>query len=97
MNRTNAPSSESSLAKNTSRFAFAASGIAAFYLAPLIAKNLRGDMYQYLFTDFGYEVAQWGSWAFVAVVILASFFGVSMLLQLLIQGVIRGTSRKRVI
>lgn len=87
---------DSSLVQNISRFAYAVSGVAAFYLAPPIVRYLRPDMFRYLATEFSYDLATWGSWGFVIVVIIASFFGFSALLQLLVQALIRSFSRKGV-
>ena len=87
---------ESNLVQNISRFSHALSAIAAFMLAPQIAKHLRPEMFHYLVTEFNRELAFWGSWAFVVAAIIASFFGISGLLQLLIHGLIRGFSRKGV-
>ena len=87
---------ESSLVKNISRFSHAVSAVGAFFLAPIIARNVRIEMFQYLAAEFGREIAYWGSWAFVGIIILTSFFGIAVLLQLIVQGSIRSVSRKRV-
>lgn len=87
---------ECSLVKNISRFSHAVSAVVAFFLAPVIARNVRGEMFHYLAAEFGREMAYWGSWAFVGIAILASFFGIAALLQLIIQGSIRAVSRKGV-
>ena len=88
--------SESGLVKNISRFSHAVSAVGAFFLAPVIARNVRAEMFQYLAAEFGREMAYWGSWAFVGIAVLASFFGIAALLQLIIQEAISRRSRKGV-
>lgn len=86
---------ESSLVKNIVRFSHAASAIVAFLLAPQIAKQTQSAMFYYLLTEFSREQSYWGSWGFVCVVILASFFGLSALLQLIFRALIVSVSRMR--
>ena len=88
------PAPASSLVKNIARFSHALAALGAFFLAPVIARTVRVEMFHYLAAEFGRELAVWGSWAFVGIVVLAGFFGVSALLQLFVQGLIRGGSRR---
>ncbi len=76
------------------RFSVCVAIIGSFYAAPWIIKALRDDMYTYLIESIGYELAHWGSWLFVGVVILAAFFGSAAMLHLLLNGAIKKLSSR---
>lgn len=89
--QTNKPSD---LARSLSHFAKCVGGLVAFYFAPIIASNFRGEAYGYLANAFGYQVAHWGSWGFVALAVAGIFFGCAALWHLLLHALIRLAARK---
>jgi Na+(H+)/acetate symporter ActP len=89
-------SGTTTLAQNISRFSTCLAVVAAFLLAPPIAKYVRPEIAEYLSTEFGSDLVYWGSWAFVAATIVASFFGCAAICQLLFQSLIRIGARKGV-
>lgn len=79
----------SGIATNMGKFSKCMGAVAMFFVAPQAAKYLRPEMHSYLLSEFGYSIAYWGSWAFVAVVIGGAFFLTSTFLELIILAVIR--------
>ena len=88
--------SQSGLSRSLDWFSKCAAGVGAFLLAPLITNYFRADMLFYLREAFRYDVAYYGSWVFVGVVVLAAFFGIATLTQLLIHALIRWGARRSV-
>lgn len=89
-------SGATTLAQNISRFSTCLAVVASFLLAPPIAKYVRPEIAEYLSTEFGGDLVYWGSWAFVAATVVASFFGCAAIGQLFFQSIIRLGARKGV-
>lgn len=86
----------SDLVKSISRFTNCLSGAGMLYLSPKIAAYIRPGMYAYLAAEFGGDIAGWGSWGFVLLLIFCGFFGASALTLLLINSLVRKGSTKGV-
>lgn len=84
----------SDLVKSIARFANCISGAGMLYLSPKIAAHVRPEMYNYFAAEFGSDMGELGSWAFVIALILGGFFGASMLSLLLINSFVRKGSTK---
>ena len=82
----------SGLTQNITRFSYCLAGVVVFYLSPQVATSLRPQMMTHLASEFGYDIAHWGSWGFIALLLLCGFFGASSALQLFILAVIRKLS-----
>ncbi len=89
-------SQESGLARSMTWFSRSLAVIGAFYLAPLVARHLRLDMFRWLAEPFGYDVAQWGSWIFVGAVVLAAGAGIATVFHLMLHALIRLGARRSV-
>ncbi|MES9861137.1 MAG: hypothetical protein ABW157_13545 [Candidatus Thiodiazotropha sp. LLP2] len=84
----------SPLSKSVSYFAHMLAGISVFLLVPMIEQKLRPLIYDYFLRTFPHDISLWCSWGFVIVVTLAAFFGLSSLLQVAIQVILRRAARK---
>lgn len=92
----NAHQSQSGLSRSLDWFSKCVAATGAFLLAPLVTQHFRVEMLRYLLDAFRYDVAYYGSWVFVGVVVLAAFFGIATLTQLLIHALIRWGARRSV-
>lgn len=85
---------DSGLVKSISRFTNCLSGAGMLYLSPKIAAHIQPGMYVYLAAEFSGDIARWGSWGFVLLLIFGGFFGASTLTLLLINSLVRKGSTK---
>jgi len=83
---------QSNLTTMVSRFSVCIAVIGAFYAAPWIVRYFRADMFDYLKPSLGTDIAYWGAWIFIGVVVLATLFGAAAILQLLLNTLIRKIS-----
>lgn len=65
------------VSENMARFANCLALIGSFFASTYILKYAKPFMYHYLLS-FGEQSAYWGSWAFVAVCVVGTYFGLSM-------------------
>ena len=76
------------------KFAVCISLVFSFYLAPMIIEKLREDMQTYLSESMNYTFAMWGSWLYIVIVILAAFYGITVLLNLVLNALIKAASTR---
>ena len=94
MHPSQAPQPGSPLERAFSGFSKALAFACSFFVLPYIAQHNRYEMYAYLTDVLSPNWAHWGSWGFVIAVTLCCFFGISALLQLLVQLLFRRSKHR---
>lgn len=84
----------SSLQKSVSGLAYSASGMAVLFFIPNMIRWFRDDVAAYLGRDIDQSIAVIGSWLFIVLAVLFTFFALSMLLQFLVRLLFRASSRR---
>lgn len=74
------------------KFANMLSGVAAIFAAPYIQKYGHPFTVTYLSESFDYQLAHWGAWLVVGLLIGCCFYGLSTLFQVMI---FRGSQPKQ--
>jgi UPF0716 family protein affecting phage T7 exclusion len=90
------PQQGSALSRTVSAFAHTASALGVFLLIPWLEQNIRPAIYAYFHQTFPQDISVWSSWAFLVVLVLCAFFGVSAAFQLGVQLVLRRSARRSV-
>ena len=75
----------SSLSRSISWFSHALSGCFGLLLIPLITKHVRQPVYGYFAEQFSHDWSLGASWAVVGLASVCALFGLSALLQMVIQ------------
>lgn len=75
----------SSLSRSVGWFSHALSGAFGLLLIPLITEHARVSVYTYFAAQFSHDWSLGASWAVVGLLSLCALFGLSALLQMIVQ------------
>lgn len=86
----------SALSRTVGAFAHMASALGVFMLIPWLEQTIRPAIFSYFFQTFPRDVSVWSSWGFIVILVLCTFFGLSIILQLVVQIALRRAARRSV-